>query len=202
VNFPDSTYFEYSGGWARTFSNIEVEVGALYLTVNIKDYSSKGDYSLTLTDLNDVETKGSDNCYFDFDPVYGFATITNYTGLTTLGSAGGDYDINNSDQAGSYIVYIVEKVDGTAVNNGASNPTVWPVGTDPLPITGAGVPVAQDGYAVLATIDAVLTQPEIDTAFSAGTTNLLPENLPNWLFMQFGDRINFVGLSVAEYAFP
>jgi len=206
LTFPDYSYFEYQGGWSRAISDVGVEVSPGFLMIDMKDYSSRGLYSLSLTDLNDQEVTGSDDCSFNFEPVSGFATVSNYTGLISLLS--GDFEKNDSTQAGSYIFYLVNASNGTVINEVAAISNSPVVYTDTsavvdlnLPAGTTTPPATEVGYLVLATIDASLSQAEIDAAFIPGTTNLLPNNFTNWLFTQFGDRINFVGISVAEYTF-
>ncbi|MBI9106507.1 MAG: hypothetical protein JEZ04_07145 [Spirochaetales bacterium] len=201
LTFPDSAYFEYTGGWARAVSDVTVETAAFYLLINIGDYSSRGNYSLTLTDLNDVEISETDNCSFVFDPLSGTAKINSWVGgLTLLDS---EYDKNDSVQAGTYLFYVVDKSDGTQVNMVAAIPTapvvytVTTAGDLDLP-AGTTVPGAGFRNLVLITVDAELTQAEINNAFVPNTTNLNPNNIVPWLYTNFGDRINFVGISAAE----
>ena len=68
----------------------------------------------------------ADECNFGFDPDYGTATF-----VTTPVYAGGtdlflttDYEKNGSDAAGCYLVYNVERADGTNVGDGAISPAV------------------------------------------------------------------------------
>ena len=206
LTFPDSDVFEYNGGSARAISDLTIEAAPSLLTVSRKAYSTQGNYSVTLTDLNGVEVTGSDSCTFGFDSVDAAAVITGYTAgsnqITT-----GEYDKRNSTSAGSYLLYVVSKTDGTIVNDiGAiSNPPIVSsdtsaAGTLIFP-AGTGGLAGGDGtgyFIVLVTLDAPLSQSEVDSVFSSGTTNLSPNNLFEWLFVNFSDRINFVGISLYD----
>lgn len=201
LTFPDNTSFEYSGGWARNLTGLEIETGDTYLTLTVENYNSRGDYSLTVSDQNDVEASVSDNCYFDMSPDSGAALIDAWAGTLPLPVT--NYSKNDSEQAGVYLLYVVNQSDGTAVNEMAAISHAPYVIDDisaagDLDVLTVAVVVPVDAYLVLATIDESLTQAEVDAVYESGTTNLAPENLPAWLYSNFGDRINFVGISIAE----
>jgi hypothetical protein len=203
VEYPDQGFFEFDGGFSRNINNIEVETVETYLLVSRAGYNAKGTYSMSMSDSNGVESSLSDECYFGFDADSGAATF-----VTTPVYAGGndivaaDYDKSSSDSAGCYIVYNVERADGTNIGDG-SIPAVIEEPSAAVDLTMSGIPAgASDSYVVIATIDTDISQTELDEVFLLGTSDLDPEKLPGWLYNNFGDRINFVGISVMEYSYP
>lgn len=203
VDFPDEGFFEFDGGFARNINNIEVEANSTILSISRAGYSAKGTYRLTLADLNDVETTTADECSFGFDPNDGTATFSGtgtYAGGATIMSD--VYEKNGSVAAGCYIVYNVDRDDGTNICDG-SNPVVIedPAGAGDLTMSDFPVAVL-DSYVIIASIDADLSQAELNANYYPGITNLAPDNLKSWLYFTFGDRVNFIGKSVMEYTYP
>ena len=218
VEYPDGGYFEYTGNWARALGNINVEMNSAYLLVNRSNYFSTGTYSVTLSDINDVESAADDDCSFGFDAKTGMATFdgTAYSLGNILPEM---WEKNNSDSAGCYIVYIVDRSDGAIfAGNYWDGSTYYPEVLTPFSLDSdvdtlflntadATAGPFGDSYIVIATVDATLTQNELDAELEAVNAdygsypNLLPDRLPGWLSVTFGDRINYVAVSVTEFTY-
>ncbi len=196
ITFPDGGVFSYNGGWARAVGNIYIETSSTMLTATLLDYSSRGAYSMLLTDTNGTETSLSDYCDFGFDP-YAPATLNGtYTNASANVISSSDYNKNQSGNAGTYIVYTVDSSDGTSI--GGSAPTVFNDIASLADLTLNGY--LASGLLVLCTVDAYLTQTDIDSVYD--TTNppdLYPDNLPFWLYEYFGDGLNYIGVSVQYF---
>lgn len=197
VQVPDGGYLEYSSGSARALNSIQVEANPGMLGITIPDYTGTGIFSITASDINDTESYIEDDFSLWFDPQSGMATISGavpYDGSPNITS--GMYEKNNSAGAGCYIVYCVDDSNGT--NIGGTTPKVFedPAATTDMFMNGILAAITAD--VVLVTLDADLTQTDIDDHFSFGITDLSVDNLPGWLFNSFGDRINYIGISFID----
>ena len=199
LSYPDGSLFYY-GPPTRQLTPISIDATSTQLLINRQNYSITGNFNLKLTDVNGVEVNSSTYNSLPFEPVGATAVITvAFGGGNTLLNT--SYDKQDSSSVGTYIIYNVSKADGTLVCNG-NNPSVYEDPGLAGDLTMANVPAATDAYIVLATVDADISQVEFDGVFVSGTTNLAPDKFSGWLYSQFPDRVNYVGLSVAEYSFP
>ena len=53
-------------------------------------------------------------------------------------------------------------------------------------------PGVSDSYIIIAAVDADLSQADIDANYFPGVTDLAPDKLPLWLYVTFGDSVNFI----------
>ena len=211
AEYPDGGFVEYDGGWARAIGNVGVELDSSSMSLSRDGYYSPGTYTLILSDINDVETSVSDNCSFGFPADTGMAIFsgTSYTGTDIDFSM---WEQNGAASAGTYIVYIVSASDGTQVAGVypyVYEPSFYNSSADTLVVDYMSAGGYGNSYIVIATVDAVINQTElndaVDTVFSntGSYPDLQPEKLPGWLYITFGgERINYIGLSVAGYSFP
>lgn len=205
IQVPDGGFLEYNSGNARELTSAEIDLSPGRLTAILPDYTGTGTFSITATDVNGMESYIENNLSLPFDPVYGMAALNTYSGAATLFS--GDYSKNDSEQAGCYIIYIVEKDSGTNLAEDFDIPEGYFAVYDPSATDLELYPVNEitgmmlDYYIVLATIDGYINDAELESAYTANWPNLSPENFPGWLYNNFPDRVNFVGLSVTQYYF-
>ena len=216
AEYPDGSSMIYDSNWSRSIGNIEVAMGADSMSLQRIGYTSSGPYSLILTDINGVETGASDDFYPGLTPENGLVSIygTVYGGTDLAPTM---WEQNESLSAGCYIVYIIT-TDGAGLYGaqyGKYPEIISPSGIDSdiesLSINYSGAAGAGASYVVIATVDGYFNNADptelinaIDYDYFALSSYafLLPNNFPAWLYTTFGgERISFVGISVAEYSF-
>ncbi|HAK47642.1 MAG TPA: hypothetical protein DCO79_17195, partial [Spirochaeta sp.] len=208
TDYPDGSYFEFSTLGGRSIADLEVDVQNDLVSISRAGASSTGDYSLTVTDLNDVETKEVDNCWFEAPLDTGFISFggADYGGGDVLETM---WELNDAPSNGSVIAYYVDRNDGTDVSENTFALNVWDIGTlnptmDDFSFAGPP-PIADDDQIVIVTFDIdSVTADDVfnnagDPSYVQGSTNLSLSNLPGWLYFSFGEDLNYIGISVWDY---